>query len=239
MPDAPVPDAVEIPPSFLDPDRPLGPLSREYLDALLGGERGRASQLVLDSVEDGVPVRDIYMEVFQRTQWEVGRLWELNRITVAEEHYCTAATQLIMSHLYPHVFAGDRERGTLVAAAVSGDLHELGIRMVADFFEMDGFDTFFLGANTPAPGIVELVERRNADVLALSATLTAHVGDVAEVIEAMRAAGGERSPIILVGGHPFNVDPGLWQKVGADGHAPGADRAVPLAEALLAARRAP
>jgi MerR family transcriptional regulator, light-induced transcriptional regulator len=234
-----MPDDIALPPTFLDPDRPLGPLAREYLDALLGGNRARASELVLDSVKDGVPVRDIYLEVFQRTQWEVGRLWELNRVTVAEEHYCTATTQLIMSRLYPHVFAGERGRGTLVAAAVSGDLHELGIRMVADFFEMDGWDTFFLGANTPAPGILELVERRNADVLALSATLWAHVPDVAEVIEALREASGEGGPIILVGGHPFNHDGELWRTVGADGHAPGAGGAVSIAEGLLAARRTP
>ncbi len=233
-----MPDDIEVPPSFLELDRPLGRLARDYLDALLGGERARASELILASVEDGVPVRDIYIDVFQRTQWEVGRLWELNRITVAEEHYCTAATQLVMSRLYPHVFAGERGRGTLVAAAVSGDLHELGIRMVADFFEMDGWDTFFLGANTPTPGIVELVERREADVLALSATLSAHVPDVAEVIEAMRTAGGERSPIILVGGHPFNAEPELWRELGADGHAPGADGAVSLAEELTAGRKA-
>jgi len=232
-----MPEAHRDPSSFLDADRPLGRLARNYLDALLEGDRARASDLILSAVADGVPVRDIYLEVFQQTQREVGRLWELNRISLAEEHFCTAATQLVMSRLYPQVFAGERGQGTLVAAAVAGDLHEMGIRMVADFFEMDGWDTFFLGAGTPTPRIVEFVERQGADVLALSATLSTHLPDVVDVIRAMREAGGEDTPIILVGGHPFNAEPELWREVGADGHAFGADSAVRLAEELVAARR--
>ena len=63
---------------------------------------------------------------------EVGRLWQMNRLSVAQEHYVTAATQLIMSQLYPLVFRTARRDRRIVAACVGGELHELGVRMVAD-----------------------------------------------------------------------------------------------------------
>jgi len=85
--------------------------------------------------EAGVPVKRIYLDVFQATQYEVGRLWQLNEVGVGEEHYCTAATQLIISQLYPQIFASEKGPNTLVATCVAGDLHELGARMVTDFFE--------------------------------------------------------------------------------------------------------
>jgi signal transduction histidine kinase len=40
-----------------------------------------------------------------------------------------------------------------------------GARMVADFFELDGWDTYFLGANTPTDSILRAVEERRADIL--------------------------------------------------------------------------
>ncbi|WP_264083434.1 hypothetical protein [Paenibacillus sp. BJ-4] len=37
----------------------------------------------------------------------------------------------------------------------------------------------------------------------------------------------------MVGGLPFNLDPRLWEKVGADGSAPDAEGALEVAKGLL------
>src|SRR5438270_3091285 len=37
----------------------------------------------------------------------------------------------------------------------------------------------------------------------------------------------------MVGGYPFNVDPELWQRFGADGHAKDAGEALNIAPGLL------
>ena len=99
----------------------------------------RVEQLVGETicVEQGTPARDIYLQVFQPAQREVGRLGQTNRISVALEHYVTAATQPIMSQLYPRIFSPEKTGRRLIATCVGGELHEIGVRMVADFFEMD------------------------------------------------------------------------------------------------------
>ena len=75
-------------------------------------------------MDAGADVRDIYLWVFQRCLHEVGRLWQTNRISVAQEHFCTASTQMVMSLLYPKVFSSERKGLRMVAACVGGDLHE-------------------------------------------------------------------------------------------------------------------
>jgi len=215
-------------------EAPLAALARGYLDALLRGERRRASVMILDAVAAGTPVKDIYLHVFQPGQHEVGRLWQVNQISVAQEHYCTAATQLVMSQLYPYLFAGDRTRGTMVAACVSGDLHEIGLRMVADFFELDGWNTFYLGASMPATAVVDTIVERGADVLAISATITAHLRAVADLVARVRAAPGCGSVKIIVGGRPFAAHLDLWKTMGADGCAADAQSAITLANQLVA-----
>jgi len=222
-------------PAFIAGDTPLDELARNYLEALLSGDRHRASRLILDSVQKGVSIKDIYTQVFQRSQRELGRLWQTNQISVAQEHFCTAATQMVMSQLYPYIFTGERKERRLVAACVGGELHEVGARMVADFFEMGGWDTYFLGANMPTEGIIKTVAERQADVLALSATMTFHIGKVTDIIASLRASGASPRTRILVGGSPFNLSPELWMRVGADGYASDANTAVLEAERMLLA----
>lgn len=220
-------------PSFAPPDGPLGELAQNYFEALLAGERHKASQLILEAVDDSTGVKEVYLNVFQPTQYEIGRLWQLNQMTVAQEHYFTAATQLIMSQLYPHIFSTEKVGWKLVATCVGGELHEIGVRMVADFFEIEGWDTYYLGANTPADTIVQAIAERQADVLAVSATMSVHVSEVANLIERVRTSKVGQQVKILVGGYPFNRSPDLWQRMGVDGYAQNAQDAVTTANQLV------
>jgi len=222
------------PADFLTESGPHAPLARQYLAHLLNRERHLASKLILDAAASGVPIQEIYLQVFQPCQREIGRLWQTNQISVAQEHLFTAATQLIMSQLYPRLFGSARTGRTLVATCASGDLHEIGVRMVADLFELNGWDTFYLGANMPASGILQMVRERHADVLAISATIMLHLPMVAAMIDEVRAAPDCKHVRILVGGYPFNIAPGLWRRVGADGCARDAAASVELANRLMA-----
>jgi methanogenic corrinoid protein MtbC1 len=219
--------------SHIEPDSPLHDLAEDYLSALLRGDRHRASEIVMSAVEAGTPIKQIYLNVFQPVQREIGRLWQTNQISVAQEHFCTAATQLIMSQLYPRIFSGERVGHSLVATCVGGELHEIGVRMVADFFEMEGWDTYYLGANTPTESVISTVEQREPDILAISTTITMHVSEVAALIERVRANGAGSDVNILVGGYPFNTSSQLWRQVGADAYAADAQEALQVAENIL------
>jgi methanogenic corrinoid protein MtbC1 len=219
--------------SFIESDNPLANLARSYIDALLRGDRQSASKMILESAGQGTAIKDIYLNVFQRSQREIGRLWQTNQISVAQEHYCTAATQMVMSQLYPYIFASAKKGRRMVTTCVGGELHEIGARMVADFFEIDGWDTYFLGANTPMEAVLRAITERAADVLAISATMTFHIDKVANLVAEVRHAGLDGRTKILVGGYPFNIAANLWRSVGADAYAPDAQQALDMAESLV------
>ena len=221
------------PATYLSEGAPLVSLARQYLATLLRYDRAGAARLILDAVESGTSVRDVYLGVFMPCQSEVGRLWQLNRLDVAQEHYCTAATQLVMSMIQEHAPRPRRAGRTVVAAAAIGERHDLGIRMVADFFEMAGWDAAYLGADTPARGLTLFVDEVRADALALSVTMTTSLRGAAATIDAVRSADLRRCPLILVGGYPFGLAPDLWKRVGADACARDADDAVATANRLL------
>lgn len=119
---------------------------------------------------------------------------------------------------------------------VPGELHEMGARMVTDFFEMDGWDTYYLGANMPTESVVKYIIDMKPQCLAISATMTFHVSAVKELIRLIRIAPDIPSDLkIMVGGYPFKVAEGLWKNIGADGYAQNATEAIELAEKLTAA----
>lgn len=212
---------------------PLGDLARAYLDEVLRGHRESAVAVVLDAVRSGTDVATALIEVLEPAQKEIGRLWQVGEITVAQEHYCTAITQLVMTDLYPFLFTGADSGRRLVAVQAPGSLHEVGLRMVADLLEHEGWDTTYLGAvSGPGPVIDSLVDRR-ADVLAISASMPAHVRAVAALIAAVRNDPRTAHVKVVVGGRPFLVAPDLAAEVGADGWAPDARETVALCSRLM------
>lgn len=221
------------PETLLRPDNPLGSHAEKYLSFLLKGERQKAKHLVHGLVKQNFAIPDIYEYIFQATQYQIGLLWQTNKITVAQEHYCTAATQLIMATLYSHIFDSPKKGRKLLACTVSDDLHEMGIRMVSDMFELDGWDTYYMGANMPDVDILTAINEQRPDVIAISATMPFHVSNAAALIEKIRLASKPAQFEILVGGYPFILEPLLWNRIGADGFAKDAKDALLLANKMI------
>jgi methanogenic corrinoid protein MtbC1 len=217
------------------PDESLhAELARTYLNYLLQGKRHEAAALILDAVEKGTRIQDIYLHVFQASQYEIGRLWHTKQVSVAQEHYCSAATERIMSQLYAKIFTTERIGRGYVGACVGGELHQIGARMVADFFEMEGWDTYYMGANTPAQSILQAISEHNAHVLGISCTMSFHRSGLEELIKSVRASEDAPKDLkIIVGGYSFIQKPELWKEVGADGSAKDAKEAIALAGRLL------
>lgn len=217
---------------FIDHQAPLAELASSYLQAMLDRQRDKAAHLIEEAVDAGNALRDIYLQVFQPVQYEVGWLWQSGQITVGHEHYCTNATQLIMSTLYPRLFQGERGPRRMLGACVQGELHEMGMRMLTDFFEMEGWNTDYLGANTPREAVVSALEEKPVDLLAVGVTMHYHLEEAQRLIEAVRASRDAGEVHILVGGYTFRAVEGLWKRLGADGTAGDAGGAVRLANEL-------
>jgi methanogenic corrinoid protein MtbC1 len=229
------PQGVADRPPLLEGDDPLSELARRYLQALLRTERLEASRLIQVAFQSGVPITDLYLHVFQRCQREVGRLWQLNQLSVAEEHYCTAATQFVMAQLHPLLFSLPKTGRRLMATSVAGEYHEVGLRIITDLFEANGWDGVYLGANVPARSLIQTLERHHPDVLAISATMPFHLTVVEELIALIRSSPDVSATKIMVGGRPFNMAPDLWGRVGADCYAADAGEALEIANRLIPA----
>jgi methanogenic corrinoid protein MtbC1 len=217
----------------LEPGRPQSELALRYVEATLAGRHNDAAKLVLDAVGSGTSVSEIYSAVLWPALVEIGWMWHQGEISVADEHVASATTQMVMSMLRPHFKAAPVKGRRLVATAIRGELHALGLRMVADHFEMDGWDSIYLGANTPNEDVIRSLGDHDADLLAVSVTSMLHLRDVGELIAAVRDDAATSRVKIIVGGAPLGLDPDLWREIGADAWAPSAEAAVGIGNGLL------
>jgi len=205
----------------------------QYLEAVLSSDCHHAEQVALGALDDGLSVADVYEHVLLPAQVELGRMWHTGEISVADEHMGSATTQSVMALLRTKAPTPARVDHTVLATAVQGDLHDIGVRMVADFFDMSGWNVIYLGANTPHEDVVECARDRRPDVLAISTSTSLHVRAVGELIEHLRKDEQTADIKIIVGGFPFRLVPDLWQELGADGCAETAPEAVEITRKLV------
>jgi methanogenic corrinoid protein MtbC1 len=173
---------------------------KDFLAAQLAGDRQAALRvLVEEGLGRGLSLPDLHLKVIQPAQYEIGRLWQENRITVAREHLATAIAQLGLAHLYRHLPRDPPNGRKVLLACVEGELHEVGARMASDFLEMAGFDVTFLGANVPTDSLVRMVGELRPDLVALSVSITYHLPALRGAVAALREA-TPKLPILVGGG---------------------------------------
>lgn len=203
-------------------------LRKLYLNALMSNRTREAFELIRNAYKDGIPLTVIYEEVLAKVMYEIGALWNQDVITVDKEHYATSVTQTIMSAFYDEIFARPKTNLTLISCAVGSELHELGIRMLSDIFEYNGWDTYYLGAALPHTAILDAVEEYRPHLVALSVTMPPYLAACEKIVSALKTTYPDVK--IAVGGQAFTRTNDLWEQWDIDYYAPTARDLLTWAE---------
>jgi methanogenic corrinoid protein MtbC1 len=216
-------------------DNPYKTILDNYSKYVLSGNKKLAVDEVINLANrDDVELQNIYKYILQPFQLQIGNLWHQNKINVGKEHYATAVSQYVMSMLYDKIFSTPKNNKIFLGTCVEGELHEIGIRMICDFIESCGWNTYYLGANMPSYGVVQEILDKKPNVIGISCTMSFNIHKVKGLIKTIKER-GIHTPII-VGGYPFTIDEKLWSKVGADGCSRNFDEVNTLIEGLCEVR---
>jgi MerR family transcriptional regulator, light-induced transcriptional regulator len=174
-------------------------LARRYHEALRRADVQEAERVVDQALTAGVAAAEIQSEVIHPAMRWVGELWERAEITVADEHLATAISQQALIRLYPALqVAAPRSRSTVLLAAVEGQMHTLGLRMVADVLEGAGYVVMYLGADVPTPSLVAMVAEHEPAVTGLGCTFAAGAGALVDALVGIAESGSPTR--VLLGG---------------------------------------
>lgn len=176
-------------------------IQRNFLEALLIGDRFQCSTIVKTLIQNNVPIKDIYENIIKISMYRVGELWEYNKISVATEHLASAISESILNEHYHHIAAQQKINKKVLVACIENEHHQIGIKMISDVFEMNGWITYFLGSNTPTTDLIAFAKTISPDFIAISLSIYFHLPELEKTIKSFSAVFPETP--ILVGGQAF------------------------------------
>lgn len=202
----------------------------ELYNAILEGQRDVAKNEVEQALAEGADPADV-LNAMVTAMGEVGRLFEEGEYFVPEMLIAARAMKTGMEILKPRLVDADiKPAGKIIAGTVKGDLHDIGKNLVCMMLEGAGFQVVDLGSDVSPDAFVAAVKEHKPDFLAMSALLTTTMPNMQTTIDALKEAGVRDEVKVLIGGAP--ITDAYAEKIGADGYAADASRAVKLAKAL-------
>ncbi|MCK5942617.1 MAG: cobalamin-dependent protein, partial [Planctomycetes bacterium] len=207
--------------SSLSKDAPHGETAIRYLLANLEGRGEDALDLIRAAVRDGTPIADIHDHILRPAQREAGRMWLMAEIPVADEHYGTAITERALGILQEATPRPPAAAKVVMTMGVSGNLHDLGLRMIGQRLQLAGYAVHHLGPNMPTSDLAWALQDRRVDLIAISASMLLHVPAARDAVAQVREVceglyGDPHARPILLGGQPFGVAPDLHKVLGAN-----------------------
>jgi methanogenic corrinoid protein MtbC1 len=200
-----------------------------YLDLAIAGDQRRAIGLVLDLLDEGVPLASIITDLLGAAQAETGERWQRGEWSAADEHLVSGVSQAALEALATTAPAVEPE-GTVVVACAEGDWHSLPARMFAELLRGAGVGVAFLGASTPAADVAGFIARHRPDALAVTCNMPLSYVGTARLTDAAHRHGVP----VVAGGRALTAR--RASRLGADAWAADVPGVV---EVLRAWRRRP
>jgi methanogenic corrinoid protein MtbC1 len=194
-----------------------------FVECLARRDRKAAARQALGLLETGATIQELVLALLGPAQVEVGRQWEANQWSVADEHAATAISDAVLGALAWRIEAAENQ-GHVVVTCAEGEWHSLPARMAAEVLRVHGWQVTFLGASTPADHLRRLLAEVGAVGVVISCSVPIFLGGALRSVQAAQSA----EVPVLVGGRAFGPDDLRARRLGADGWAPDAGAAAHL-----------
>jgi 5-methyltetrahydrofolate--homocysteine methyltransferase len=205
---------------------------QSIFNSILKGKSNEISNFVLAALEQNLDPKMILGQGMVAAMREVGNLYEKGDLFVPEMLITAKTMQAGLAILKPFLIKEDVQAlGKVAIGTVQGDLHDIGKNLVALLLEGAGFEVIDLGTDVSPQKFVKTVEEDHVDIIALSALLTTTLSSMQDTIQELITAGLRNKVAVFVGGAPVTEDFAL--KIGANGYAPDASKAVKAALNLV------
>jgi MerR family transcriptional regulator, light-induced transcriptional regulator len=205
----------------------MHPFYKEFLEHLQHAAKEWCVDKIMSMLSTGnIDIATLYNEILTPALNGVELGPVDDGLAVWKEHERTAIVRTIIENCYPYVIKERRKRyGSSVGQRVvifcpTEELHEMGARMVADFFVLCSFEVTFIGANTPLGDILVGIGSVRPKYVALSVTNHYNLVAAGKAIERIAKLRKDTNLAfkIIVGGRAFEHNKELAAQMGADLH---------------------
>lgn len=169
--------------------------------------------------EEKFTIPELYEGILKPALYNINTCHISDPGCIWKEHLKTGIVRTIIEAIYPSVIKiGRGQKGLnkkIIFVNPEREYHEIGLRMTSDFFQINGYDTVYIGTNTPRTQIKEAIKYEEPDYIAISVTDFYLIFEVKKIIRIIRENQGKEIKIIL-GGQAFKRNRHLVEEIGGD-----------------------
>lgn len=191
-------------------------LFKQYLEHLFRGKRQDAHQLIVDAEDRGIPASKLLRGIVWSAMEQIDRLSREDQIPVLVEHMATRINRMVADELHGMLAREPKDGRRMIVVCGEGETSELGAQIVADLFEAEGWNVWFLGAGVPNDEILQFAAKIKCDLLCVYGTVASGVAGTRNLVDMIRSVGACDQMQILVSGGVFNRAEGLCDEIRAD-----------------------
>ena len=191
-----------------------------FREALEQMDKARCVRLALDLLNKReLDVAGLYTRVLAPALNSMTEAEENRTAAIWREHVRSAIIRTIIECAYPYVLAErdaqafSRNKGKVVLVSPTDEYHELGARMGSDFFLLCGYESIFVGSNTPKAEMIQGLEQEKPDYVVINVVNFYNLFRVQSIVAEIKKTLPHIR--ILASGYAFSQDPDLAVRIGA------------------------
>lgn len=202
--------------------------ARSFHPPEMEGQDG-ADELTGTALEKGISPNDILTKGLIAGMQRVGEKFRDNTIYLPDVLVSAKSMSVSMEHLSPFFNSGVIEhKGKIVMGTVAGDLHDIGKKIVAMFFEGGGWKIIDLGVDVSAEKFNQAIKEHKPFAVGLSALLTTTMISMESIAKEIKTEVPDVK--VIVGGAPVTKD--FADRIGADAYSSGPHGALDYLNAI-------
>ncbi len=179
-------------------ERPKLPLNERLAQYVVDGSKQGLIEDLNEALQTSKPL-DIINGPLMTGMTEVGRLFNLNELIVAEVLQSAEVMKAAVSHLEPFMEKTDSaNKGKILLATVKGDVHDIGKNLVEIILSNNGFEVINLGIKVLPEKLIQAYREHKPDMIGLSGLLVKSAQQMVVTADDFQKAGVDVP--LLVGG---------------------------------------
>lgn len=197
-------------------------IKKEFISHFENENKEKAVSFILTKLKNNeIDVVDLYTEILIPALNDIKCYLKDKRMCVWQEHVKTGIVRTIVENCYTYVIAKrDKmnipKKGIATILCPPDEYHDLGARIATDYFTIAGYDSIFVGGNTPYQDFYHAIEVIKPTIVAINVSNSYHLVATKKMIAELRRKLSYGTQIV-VGGNAFRNDgENILKMVGGD-----------------------
>ncbi|MFA5352752.1 MAG: uroporphyrinogen decarboxylase family protein [Thermodesulfovibrionales bacterium] len=159
------------------------------IDALLAGDHIGAVSEAKKLIESGAGAEEIVTKGIEVAMESMDEKCTIEEFNLLEIMLVGRAVSMVTKELFPSGQPEGKGKGTVVVAALEGDVHDLGKNILKMVLSSRGYHVVDCGIDCPLERLVQVVEKESAAAVYVSGLITSIVQQVKAIRDALSAKG--------------------------------------------------